>query len=129
MKKILSLLTTITPALVLADQTTDSVGRTIDGFLNWLVGLAGRVMPLLILLALVLFLYGIVKRFFWSKDSSDRTEAGKFILWGVVALFVMVSVWGLVNLLRNTFNLDNSNVPVPPSIPVQDSPRAIPVGR
>jgi hypothetical protein len=38
----------------------------------------------------------------------------------------MVSVWGLVNLLRSSFNLDNSNIPVAPAIPVQQAPYASP---
>lgn len=125
MKKTLSLLATISPAVVFAAGEQPIV-RTVDGFLSYVIYLATRALPLLILVALVLFLYGIVRRFFWSKDSADRTEAGKFILWGVVALFVMVSVWGLVNLLRSSFQLDNADVPVAPSIPVQYAPQAVP---
>lgn len=126
MKKILSLLATFSPALVLA-QTEAPIARTIDGLLNWIIYIAGRALPLLILAALVLFLFGIVKRFFLGgKDGTDRAEAGKYILWGVVALFVMVSVWGLVNLLRGSFNLDNSNIPIAPSIPIQQAPYASP---
>ncbi len=129
MKKILSLLATFAPALVLA-QTEVPIARTIDGLLNWVIYIAGRALPLLILAALVLFLFGIVKRFFLGgKDGADRAEAGKYILWGVVALFVMVSVWGLVNLLRGSFNLDNSNIPVAPAVPVQQAPYATPPSR
>lgn len=126
MKKILSLLAAISPALVLA-QTEAPIARTIDGLLNWIIYIASRALPLLILAALVLFLFGIVKRFFLGgKDGADRAEAGKYILWGIVALFVMVSVWGLVNLLRGSFNLDNSNIPIAPAIPVQNAPFASP---
>lgn len=125
MKKILSLLATFAPALVFA-QSNAPIARTVDGLLDWVIYIAGRALPLLILAALVLFLFGIVKRFFWSQDSSDKSEAGRYILWGVVALFVMVSVWGLVNVLKGSFNLDNSNIPVAPAIPVQNAPYATP---
>ena len=129
MKKILSLLATFGPALVLAQESAP-IARTIDGLLNWFIYIAGRALPLLILAALVLFLFGIVRRFFWGgKDATDRTDAGKYILWGIVALFVMVSVWGLVNVLRGSFNLDNSNIPVAPAIPVQQAPYAAPAAR
>lgn len=124
MKKILSLLVTFTPGLVLA-QSQAPIPRSIDGLLNWVIYLAGRALPLLILAALVLFLFGIVKRFFLGgKDAAERTEAGKYILWGIVALFVMVSVWGLVNVLSSTFNLENNRIPAAPAIPYQDSIRA-----
>lgn len=128
MKKILSLLASITPAIILANEApAGTAARSVDGLLNWLIYIAGRALPLLILAALVLFLFGIVKRFFLGgKEGADRAEAGKYILWGVVALFVMVSVWGLVNVLRGTFNLDNNNVPTAPAVPVQQAPYAAP---
>lgn len=127
MKKILSLLVSISPAMVFAQTTAaQPVARTVDGLLNWVIYIAGRALPLLILAALVLFLFGIVRRFFGPKDSADRSEAGKFILWGIVGLFVMVSVWGLVNVLKGSFNLDNSNIPVAPAVPVQTAPFATP---
>ena len=127
MKKILSLLASVSPALVLAADAP--IARSVDGLLNWVIYIAGRALPLLILAALVLFLFGIVRRFFWGKDAADRSEAGKYILWGIVALFVMVSVWGLVNVLRDSFNLDISNVPVAPAVPVQNAPYAVPTSR
>jgi hypothetical protein len=127
MKKILTLLASFAPALALAaDSTAAPIARTVDGALDWVIYIAGRALPLLILAALVLFLFGIVKRFFWSKDAADKGEAGKYILWGIVALFVMVSVWGLVNVLRSSFNLDNTNIPIAPAIPVQQAPYATP---
>lgn len=125
MKKILTLLASFAPALALAN-TAAPIARTVDGALDWVIYIAGRALPLLILAALVLFLFGIVKRFFWSKDAADKGEAGKYILWGIVALFVMVSVWGLVNVLRSSFNLDNTNIPIAPAIPVQQAPYATP---
>lgn len=129
MKKILALLASIAPALLVAEENSPagSAARSIDGILNWLIGLAARALPLLILAALVLFLFGIVKRFFLGgKEGADRAEAGKYILYGIVALFVMVSVWGLVNVLKGTFNLDTINIPAAPAIPYQKSFEAQP---
>lgn len=125
MKKTLSLLASFVPAFLLAAEAPlDTAARTVDGLLNKIIYFAGRALPLLILAALVLFLFGIVKRFFWAKDTADKGEAGRYILWGVVALFVMVSVWGLVNVLRGTFNLDNNNVPLAPAVPCNNAPKA-----
>ncbi len=125
MKLLLSILTlALTPVLALA-QGTAPVTRTVDGFLNYVIYLAGRALPLLILAAVVLLLFGIVKTFFWA--SGEKREEGKsFIIWGIVALFVMVSVWGLVNVLRGTFQLDNNNVPLAPAVPIQNAPSAMP---
>ncbi len=130
MKKILSLLILISPMVLFANNApANNAARSIDGILNWLIYISGRALPLLILAALVLFLFGIVRRFFWGGDAADKKEAGNYILWGIVALFVMVSVWGLVNVLRGTFNLDNDNIPAAPAVPVQNAPFATPNAR
>lgn len=124
MKFLLSILT-LALAPVLAGAQQAPIARTVDGLLAYLIYLGGRIMPLLILGALVLFLFGVVKTFFWNSGA-DKESGKSFILWGIVALFVMVSVWGLVNVLRGTFSLDNDNVPPAPAVPVQNSPTAVP---
>lgn len=65
-----------------------------------------KVVILLIALAVIFFLYGIVK-FIKSADEEEGREKGKNIMfYGVIGLFVMVSVWGIVNILINTFELN-----------------------
>lgn len=67
------------------------------------------VVPLLVGLAVVFFVYGIIK-FFLNPDNEEKKKEGKtFILWGIIALFVMVSIWGLVGILSGTF-LDGKTV-------------------
>ncbi len=65
------------------------------------------VIPLLMTLAVAGFVYGIIK-FFLNPDSEEKKKEGKsFMVWGLIAIFVMVSVWGLVGILRNTFLPNN----------------------
>lgn len=62
--------------------------------------------PVVISAAVLFFLYGLAK-YMWSVG--DEKEAGKgMMIWGVIGLFVMVSIWGLVNLLSETLNLRES---------------------
>ncbi|MES2623150.1 MAG: hypothetical protein V4576_01950 [Patescibacteria group bacterium] len=125
MKLLLSILTIlVTPAVTFAQSAP--ITRSVDGFLNYIIYLAGRALPLLILAAVVLLLYGIVVNFFFQSSDDKRKEGKNFIIAGIVALFVMVSVWGLVNILRTSFNLNNTDVPAAPYIPVQISPLAAP---
>ena len=52
-------------------------------------------------LALLVFLWGFVKFIFKLGSSEDAVEDGKrLMIWGVIGLFVMVSVWGLVRFIR-----------------------------
>lgn len=125
-KSLLSIFAALVPVLSFAAAP---ITRTVDGFLDYILYLAGRALPLLILAALVLLLYGIVKTFFFQSTDEKRKEGKSFIINGIIALFVMVSVWGLVNILRGTFSLDNDNVPLAPAIPYQNAPAAQPITR
>ncbi len=66
-----------------------------------LISLLNILIPLIIGVALVVFLYGIVRYVLGSGD--DKSSAKSIMLWGIIALFVMVSVWGLVGILQSTF--------------------------
>jgi hypothetical protein len=71
------------------------------------------VVPLLFGIALVVFLWGAVK-FIQASESSEKEEGRQFMLWGVIALTVMVSVWGLVSIFGTTFGIKT----VIPQLPV-----------
>ncbi len=59
--------------------------------------------PVLIGVALAYFIYGVVK--FISAGADGKKEAKDTIIYGIVGLFAIVSVWGLVKLLQTTFNI------------------------
>jgi NADH:ubiquinone oxidoreductase subunit 2 (subunit N) len=63
---------------------------------------------LLVGLATVVFIFNIYRYFFTNKE--DKAERGTYLMWSVIGFFVILSFWGLVNLLSNTFNL-NSQAP------------------
>ncbi len=86
-----------------ASQSAAPSKMSIAGLVNWLVGLLNYIVRLIVLLALIAFLYGILKLVFVdASNETERAKARKFMLWGIVSLFVMVSVWGLVNVLKST---------------------------
>lgn len=64
--------------------------------------LIGTVLPIIIAAAVVYFIYGIAVYVMAGDDDAKAAAKGK-IIYGVIGLFVMVSVWGLVNILTNTF--------------------------
>ena len=74
------------------------------------------IVPLLVSLAMAGFVYGIIK-FFMNPDNEEKKKNGKtFMLWGIISLFVIVSIWGIVGLFSSTF-LNKGDVPVMPSLP------------
>lgn len=52
-------------------------------------------------LALVFFLWGMTQ-FIRNADSEEGRKNGKQVmLWGLIALFVMTSVWGIIHFLQS----------------------------
>jgi hypothetical protein len=94
------------PMLALA-QVSDiqDLGDTFIGIINTVL------VPLIFALAFIVFLWGVFKYFIMGASDAEKQEEGKsLMIYGLIGFFVMVSVWGLVNLLVGTFDL-NSNVP------------------
>lgn len=56
-------------------------------------------------LGLFLFMWGFVQ-FMWDLNKGGDSSAGKqHMLWGVIGMFVMVSFYGIIAILSNTFGL------------------------
>lgn len=53
-------------------------------------------------LALVYFLYGVWESIRKSDSSEGRETGGRHMLWGIIGMAIMVSAFGLVNLICNT---------------------------
>lgn len=102
-KKLLILL----PVLILAPVAAHAYGGGLWNLFYIVMNLLNKVVALLIALAVVFFMIGVVK-FIASADDEDKRISGKkMMLWGIIGLFVLVSFWGFVAILVNTFNLDD----------------------
>lgn len=66
------------------------------------------VIPLIFALALAVFVWGVVQYVIYPQDEGKKEKGRQFMLWGIIALAVMVSVWGLVAILRNTFDINDT---------------------
>ncbi len=76
--------------------------------------LINQLLPFIISLTVLVFLWGILLYVVSGADEEKRREARSFMLWGIIALFVMVSVWGLVNILKTSIpGLDNTPINAP----------------
>lgn len=72
--------------------------------------------PVLFAIAFIVFLYGVAKTYIFSHGEPGEVEEGhKLILWGIIGFVVMVSVWGLVNVVANTFGLGGVGAPPLPT--------------
>ena len=77
--------------------------------------LMNAIVPLLVSLAVVAFIYGVIKYFLNPENEEKRKDGKSFMLWGLIALFVMMSIWALVGIFSNT--LVPGSRPIIPVLP------------
>jgi hypothetical protein len=101
------------PGEVLAATAGDG---TIGGLILTLKdSVVDKLVGILLTLAILAFFFGLVK-YIWGAGQG-RDEGKAIMVWGVVAIFVMVSIWGLVNILQRTFlNSDDENSYTRPNV-------------
>lgn len=101
LKNSLLVFTLLLPASVLAAQVTlKSLMSLAADYLN-------TALELLMGFAVVMFVWYIVQYFIRSADK-DRGEAGQYLLWSLIGFFIILSFWGLVNVIASTFQLNTS---------------------
>ncbi|HWO07127.1 MAG TPA: hypothetical protein VNM40_00930 [Candidatus Paceibacterota bacterium] len=59
-------------------------------------------------LGLLMFFVGIVEFLWQIKDGKTEGDGRKHMVWGLVGMLIMVSVYGIINLIINTFDLDDA---------------------
>lgn len=64
------------------------------------------VVPVIFALAFLVFIWGLVNYFFFSgADEAKRSEGRQFILWGILGIAVLFTVWGFVNIMLSTLGI------------------------
>jgi hypothetical protein len=118
-RAIILFLVAFLPATINAQsQTNGACGEPISNIsaVFHLVGciIGNALIPMLVSLSIIVFMIGIIKYIAGAGDATKREEGRTFMLYGIVALFVMVSIWGLVGIISGTFGLPN--IPLIPQL-------------
>lgn len=99
------------PFMALAvDEGLDAV----DQVLSPVTYVIDALIPILMTVALIVFMLGLVKYIFNTGDDTARKQGKWLMVWGIIALFVMVSVWGLTTFVGDIFGIDQTEAPISP---------------
>lgn len=64
------------------------------------------VVPIIFALAFAAFVWGVLKYFFLHGGEEKSREEGKqFVLWGILGMVALFSVWGFVNIMLSTLGI------------------------
>ena len=82
---------------------------------NLIIGTINHILvPVIFAVAFIVFLWGVANAYIISRGNSAKVKQGhELILWGLVGFFVMLSIWGLVNIVANSIGI--SGVGAPPT--------------
>ena len=114
----------LAPALALAQVTGGNPTRCAGGAVTDFQGmlckaseLLNAIIPVLIALGIVYFVWGVIS-YMIASDEEAKTKGRDKIIFGIIGLAVIISVWGLVKILANTFvpagNIQQINFPTVP---------------
>ncbi|MDP3735578.1 MAG: hypothetical protein Q8R39_04080 [bacterium] len=76
---------------------------TFNELVKLFLDIIGKAIPVIGGIALLLFLWGAAMVIFQGGSEDAVRDGKRRIFWGLIALFVMFSVWGLVSILTETF--------------------------
>lgn len=86
-----------------------------QGFItNFLIFANTVLVPFLLGIAFLFFVFNVIRFFVAGGGNEDsRTNAKSLAIYGVLAFFIMVVFWGIVNLLSGSLGFAGKNVPTP----------------
>lgn len=104
-KYLLAVAAGLLPLVTFAAQNTVTVNTNgINNAITSLTHTINLIVPLLLAVAIVFFVYGVI-RYIIANGAEDAAKARGFIIWSVVGLAAVLAVWGLARLLINFFGL------------------------
>ena len=88
-----------------ATEITDAIG-----------GVVGALIPILVGLLVVVFAWGIVT-YIWKNDDDAKAKGKSLMIWGVIGIALVVSIWGVVALLQDVFGITTGEEVDVPTVP------------
>jgi hypothetical protein len=98
MKKVIAGLSFLVPFLASAQTIFGGVA----GVLGTIRNIFTLLLPIIFALALIYFFWGVAKYVLAAGDPKAAAEGKSIMIYGVIALAVMASVYGLINILQST---------------------------
>jgi len=73
------------------------------GFVTLILDLISVTIPVVMGLAVLFFAIGLAKFILKAGDAKSHADGKQFMIWSIIALFAMVSIYGLIIFAKNQF--------------------------
>lgn len=99
-----------------ATTTCNATVNNITDVICKVGNILNKIIPVIIVLGVLYFVWGVVS-FVIASDEEAKTTGRDRMIYGIIGLVVIIGMWGLVRIVANTFNLDNSTRIELPTVP------------
>ncbi len=86
-----------------------------SGFVGLIVGYISLLMPVVSGLALLAFFWGLAKFILNPGNEAAVKEGRNLMVWGTIALFIMVSIFGILRFMSGELGLGTFGLPLLPT--------------
>ncbi len=104
MKKIAFGVLLFSPSLAFAQGNLAAVNTLAAGF----GAIVTTLIPIMMALAVLVFFWGLVKYIANASDEAAKESGKTLMIWGMVALFVMVALWGILGWVQAQLGLSGN---------------------
>ncbi len=100
------------------DLTSKNLGEIVVGIIN---EISMYFLTFITALSVVVFIWGVVKYIYKGDSEGERKKGRELMFWGIIGLFVLFGIWGILEILANTFGIefnvppqfDEGSIPIP----------------
>lgn len=116
MKKVLYALMSFGPVAALAQGTQGNLNG-VSNLVTQIGGIIAKIIPIMFALAIIYFFWGLIQFIRSAGDPKKASEGKSIMIYGVIAIAVMVSIYGLVNWLTGNLGITQTNTVTLPTVP------------
>jgi len=82
--------------------------KNLTDVINLFITIGTKVIPLLGMIAFLVFIWGVARYIRSAGSEKEIGDSKKLLIWGLVGLFVMVSIWGIIIFLRGDLGFNDA---------------------
>ena len=110
MKKILAIGVLLFAPLSASAQQLGNLGNLVEQ----LGRIIDKLIPIVFSIALLVFFWGLAKYILAAGSEEAKDQGRRIMIGGIIALFVMASIWGIVYFIGQALGIDaEQSIPVP----------------
>ncbi|OHB15396.1 MAG: hypothetical protein A2431_03895 [Candidatus Zambryskibacteria bacterium RIFOXYC1_FULL_39_10] len=83
----------------------EAVAKTqgLKGIIEWFIDIGLVIIPFLGTVAFLVFVLGVARFIKASGNEKEVKDSKNLLIWGIIGLFVMVTIWGIIIFLKGEF--------------------------